>query len=173
MRILLVEDDRKAARSFAPQRAFLRTTRLVIAVASAVVVTAVVVVGLALTRSALRPVDALIRGACRIGRGPLTERLADPGTEDEIGRLAGTLNELLDRLAQAVEAERRFTTGAAHELRSPLSRLRVALEIALRRPRTSVEYQNVLRAALDEAEGLRRLGEASATGAEELMSLVN
>jgi two-component system OmpR family sensor kinase len=145
--------------SLAPHRAFLGTARLVILAAGVAVVAAVIVVGVGLTRSALRPVDTLIRGARRIGRGPLTERLPEPGTEDEVGRLASTLNEMLGRLAQAVEAERRFTTDAAHELRSPLSRLRAGLEIALRRARTAAEYEEVLRSALDEAVGLSTLAD--------------
>jgi two-component system OmpR family sensor kinase len=145
--------------SLAPQRTFLRMARLVIVTAGAAVLTAVIVVGLGLARSALRPVDALIRGARRIGRGPLTERLPEPRTEDEIGRLATTLNEMLGRVAQVVEAERRFTTDAAHELRSPLSRLRADLEIALRRSRTAAEYEEVLRSALEEAVGLSTLAE--------------
>ncbi|HEX7785662.1 MAG TPA: HAMP domain-containing protein, partial [Methylomirabilota bacterium] len=88
--------------SLAPQRTFLRMARLVIVTAGAAVLTAVIVVGLGLARSALRPVDALIRDARQIGRGPLTERLPEPRTEDEIGRLATTLNEMLGRVAQAV-----------------------------------------------------------------------
>jgi two-component system OmpR family sensor kinase len=145
--------------SLAPQRAFLRTARLVIVVAGAAVVAAVIAVGLGLTRSALRPVDTLIRGARHIGAGSMTERLPEPGTEDEIGRLASTLNDMLARVAQAVEAERRFTTDAAHELRSPLSRLRAALEIALRRARSAAEYEAVLRSALEEAVGLSALAD--------------
>lgn len=145
--------------SLAPQRALLRTVRLFVGTAGGVVVIAVVLVGAGLTRSALRAVDALISSAWRIGRGPLAERLPEPETFDEIGRLAATLNEMLDRVARAVETERRFTTDAAHELRSPVSRLRAALEIALRRSRTAAEYEEVLRSALEEAVGLSTLAD--------------
>jgi two-component system OmpR family sensor kinase len=145
--------------SLAPQRAFLRTARLFVGAAGVAVVAAVVLVGAGLARSALRPVDALITAARRIGGGPLTARLPEPETDDEIGRLAATLNEMLGRLARAVEAERRFTTDAAHELRSPLSRLRAGLEIALRRSRTAAEYEEVLRAALEEAVSLSTLAD--------------
>jgi two-component system OmpR family sensor kinase len=145
--------------SLAPQRAFLRTARWLMGAAGAAIVAAVVLVGAELTRRALRPVDALIGAARRIGGGPLTERLPQPGTEDEIGRLAATLNEMLVRLARAVDAERRFTTDAVHELRSPLSRLRAGLEIALRRSRTPAEYEEVLREALEEAVGLSSLAD--------------
>jgi two-component system OmpR family sensor kinase len=145
--------------SLAPQRAFLRTVRLLIGAAGSAIVAAVVLLGAELTRRALRPVDALIRAARRIGGGPLTERLPEPGTDDEIGRLAATLNEMLARLVRAVEAERRFTADAAHELRSPLSRLRAGLEIALRRSRAPAEYEEVLREALEEAVGLSTLAD--------------
>jgi two-component system, OmpR family, sensor kinase len=107
-------------------------------------------------RSALRPVDTLIRGARRSGAALRPKRLPQPGTEDEIGRLANTLNEMLDRLAQVVEAERRFTTDVAHELQSPLSQLRAEPEIVLGRGPAAAEYGKVLRSALEEVEGLSR-----------------
>jgi two-component system OmpR family sensor kinase len=149
--------------SLAPQRAFLHTVRLFIGAVGLAVVAVVLLVGAGLTRSALRPVDALIGAARRIGGGPLTARLPEPGTDDEIGRLAATLNEMLGRLARAVETERRFTTDAAHELRSPLSRLRAELEITLRRPRDAADYERVLRSGLEEVERLGRLTEALLT----------
>jgi two-component system OmpR family sensor kinase len=145
--------------SLAPQRALLHTVRLFVGAVGLAVVAVVLLVGAGLTRSALRPVDALIGAARRIGGGPLTARLPEPGTDDEIGRLAATLNEMLGRLARAVETERRFTTDAAHELRSPLSRLRAGLEIALRRPRTAAEYEEALRSALEEAVSLSTLAD--------------
>ena len=90
-------------------------------------------------------------------------RLPHPGTDDEIGRLVSTLNAMLDRLERNISAHRRFTADAAHELRTPLSRLRSEIEIALRRPRDSAEYQDVLKSGLDETVRLTELTEALLT----------
>ena len=70
-----------------------------------------------------------------------------------------TLNEMLGRLERSFEAQRRFTSDASHELRSPLSRLRAELEVTLRRPREGAEYEEALRSSLDEVERLSRLTE--------------
>jgi len=81
------------------------------------------------------------------------------GTDDEVGRLAATLNDMLDRIERGVQTQRRFTADASHELRSPLSRLRAELEITLRRSRTAVEYEEVLRSSIEEVERLSGLTE--------------
>ena len=95
--------------------------------------------------------------ARRLGEANLAERLPHPGTRDEIGRLVGTLNDMLARIEHGVEAQRRFTADASHELSSPLSRLRAELEVTLRRPRERTEYEEALRSCLDEVERLSRL----------------
>ncbi|MDH5237537.1 MAG: HAMP domain-containing histidine kinase, partial [Acidimicrobiia bacterium] len=64
----------------------------------------------------------------------LAERVPDPGTEDEIARLASTMNAMLDRLDEASARQRRFVADASHELRSPLTRIRTTLEVDLAAP---------------------------------------
>jgi two-component system OmpR family sensor kinase len=138
---------------------FLQAARLLFLGGTVAILVAVTAIGVVLARSALRPVDQIVARARLIGAANLTERLPDPGTSDELGRLAATLNEMLDRIERSVESQRRFTADASHELRSPLSRLRIELEVALRRPRTLADYEAVLRSALEEAERLSRLTE--------------
>jgi two-component system OmpR family sensor kinase len=70
-----------------------------------------------------------------------------------------TLNDMLARIEQGMEAQRRFTSDASHELRSPLSRLRTELELALRRPREPAAYVETLRSSLEEVESLTLLVE--------------
>ena len=114
-----------------------------------------VVIGLTsalLARQALHPIDQIVTRARRIGEASLTERLPHPGTADEIGRLVETLNDMLERLERSFEVRRMFSADASHELRSPLSRLRAEIEVALRRPRPVAEYQETLRSCLDEVE---------------------
>jgi two-component system OmpR family sensor kinase len=78
-----------------------------------------------LIRGALRPLVRLDRAAAEIGRsGDARRRLPDPHRHDEVGRLATTLNTMLEGLEHAREAERRFLADASHELRTPLTALR-------------------------------------------------
>jgi signal transduction histidine kinase len=78
-----------------------------------------------LMRGALQPLARLDRGAAEIGRtGDASRRLPDPHRDDEVGRLATTLNTMLDSLERARESERRFLADASHELRTPLTALR-------------------------------------------------
>lgn len=111
-------------------------------------------VGTSLTRRVFQAIEDVVRQAHRIGETSLNERLPHPGTQDEIGKLVDTLNDMLDRIEQSFEVQRRFTADASHELRSPLSRLRAELEICLRRTRDPKDYQETLKSCLDEVERL-------------------
>ncbi|MDQ0080821.1 two-component system OmpR family sensor kinase [Variovorax boronicumulans] len=115
--------------------------------------------GALITRRAFGAIDDVVQQAHRIGDANLGERLPHPGTNDEIGRLVDTLNAMLARIEQGMEAQRRFTADASHELRSPLSRLRTELELALRRPREPVAYVETLHSSLEEVESLTLLVE--------------
>jgi two-component system OmpR family sensor kinase len=143
----------------APLESFVATVRLLLAGAGATVLAAVLLTGHVLAHRALRPVEDLVAAARHIRRADPGRRLPHPGVDDEIGRLADTLNAMLDRIEASFEVQRRFTADAAHELRSPLSRLRAELEIALRRARTAADYEAVLRSSLEEVERLSALAE--------------
>jgi two-component system, OmpR family, sensor kinase len=110
--------------------------------------------GILLTRRALRPIDRIVARAREIGESSAGERLPSPGQQDEIGRLVDTLNDMLARIEGSFEVQRRFTADAAHELQSPLSRLRTELEVTLRRRRDTVEYEETLRSCLEKVERL-------------------
>jgi two-component system OmpR family sensor kinase len=146
-----------------PTYVFLRTARVLWFVMSIAVLAAVIATGTVLARSALRPVSTALQMAQQIGEAIGGRRIPHPGTNDEIGRLVSTLNAMLDRLERSISAHRRFTADAAHELRTPLSRLRSELEIALRRPRSSEEYRGVLQSGLDETVRLTELTAALLT----------
>jgi two-component system, OmpR family, sensor kinase len=119
---------------------------------SVVILAVIGLTGALLARRALRPIDQMVSRARRIGEANLADRLPHPGTADEIGRLVETLNEMLGRLERSFEVRRMFSADASHELRSPVSRLRAELEVALRRPRQAAEYEETLRSCLDEVE---------------------
>jgi two-component system, OmpR family, sensor kinase len=139
--------------------AVLREARLLFLGMALAILAAVVATGALLAQKILRPIDRIVTRARLIGESRLAERLPHPGGRDEIGRLVETLNEMLARLERSFEAQRRFTSDASHELRSPLSRLRAELEVTLRRRRESSEYEEALRSSLDEVERLSRLTE--------------
>jgi len=78
---------------------------------------------------ALRPVEAIRREVESIGGADLHRRVPDPPVEDEIGRLARTMNAMLARLEVATERQKRFVADASHELRSPLTVIKVAADV--------------------------------------------
>lgn len=103
------------------------------------------VVGYRLTRGALRPVEAYRRQAERIADGASGMRLAVPeAPDDEITRLGHTLNDMLGSLEETARRQRQFLADASHELRSPLTVLSSEVELALRRPRSTTEYEQTL-----------------------------
>lgn len=83
---------------------------------------------------ALAPVDAIRREVDEVSGRELHRRVPDPDTGDEIARLAATMNRMLDRLEVSQARQRRFTSDASHELRSPVATIRHHAEIALAHP---------------------------------------
>ena len=115
--------------------------------------------GAFIARAALRPVDRMTRTARRITAEDLSRRVEQPGTGDEMARLAETLNGMLARLEESFAQTRRFAADAAHELRTPLAALRGGIEVTLRAQRSPEEYRRVLASSLEEVERLIRLAE--------------
>jgi heavy metal sensor kinase len=89
---------------------------------------------------ALRPVDRIAGAAQRISAQNLTERLPGSGAGDELDRLSGVLNEMLDRLESAFRRITQFTADASHELRTPVAIIRTTAEVTQSRSRTPEEH---------------------------------
>src|SRR5262245_7793071 len=87
-----------------------------------------------LTGRVLEPVEAIRRQVAEISATELTRRVPEPGTRDEIDRLAQTMNSMLVRLDDAMHRQRTFVSDAAHELRSPLAAMRTELDVAAAHP---------------------------------------
>jgi heavy metal sensor kinase len=115
--------------------------------------------GYMLARRVLWPVDRIVEVANRITATDLHQRVEAVNPNDELGRLAQTINSLIDRLQKAIEEMRRFTADAAHELRTPLAVLHSGIEVALRVPRSGEEYRRALEAAADESNRLAKLAD--------------
>jgi two-component system OmpR family sensor kinase len=132
---------------------------MVLLVAAPLLLAALGTGGWLVVRAALRPVDVLSREAAEISSLESDRRLPAVPGDDEIARLAHTLDGMLDRLRVAFERERGFVDDASHELRSPIAVLRGELELALRAPGDAAEVERSLQAALGEAERLSRLAD--------------
>lgn len=113
-------------------------------------VLAAVGAGYALARGALAPIEKIAATAERISAEKLSERVNAPNPDDELGRLAATLNQTFDRLQGSLDEMRQFTADAAHELRSPLAVMRTEAEVALRNARSVEEYRHVIEVNLEE-----------------------
>ncbi|MFO0662025.1 MAG: HAMP domain-containing sensor histidine kinase [Polyangiaceae bacterium] len=107
-----------------------------------------------------RDVDAIATVARTVARGQLSARVG-PGRRgsDETAALADDLDHMVAQLDELVSTQQRFISHAAHELRSPLATLRGELQLALRRPRQLVEYQETIEEALEEVTALCSLAE--------------
>jgi signal transduction histidine kinase len=86
---------------------------------------------------ALRPIEMMRREVDEVASIRGGHRIAAPPHDDEVGRLARTLNSMLDRVEASSERERRFVSDASHELRSPIANIRTEIEVALHHPRTT------------------------------------
>jgi heavy metal sensor kinase len=111
-------------------------------------------VGWLLARGALAPIQRLDQAARRISGSNLDESIPTSGSGDELDQLAATLNEMMARIREGVDRMRRFNANAAHELRTPLSRLCGRVESVLQRPRRDDEYRDALLQVLAEARAL-------------------
>lgn len=128
-------------------------------ISGAVVALLTGLVGYLLAKRALAPVDRMTKTARDISAQDLSARLGLSGVDDEVGRLAATFDEMLERLDQSFQRERRFTADASHELRTPLAAMEAILGVVRSEPRGASDYEQALDDLADEASRLRALVE--------------
>jgi signal transduction histidine kinase len=110
--------------------------------------------GTAMSRNLLRRVEQVNRTSERVMAGNLSDRVPLDGTSDEFDQLAANLNRMLDQIERLMNAMREVTDDVAHDLRTPLSRMRVRLELALRDPVGGSGQSEAIRSAIEEADRL-------------------
>jgi signal transduction histidine kinase len=143
-----------------PAEATLRRLAVALASLSAGVWLLAALAGRWLARRALAPVTGMAAAARALTPDHPAGRLPDPGTGDELDDLQRAFNDLLCRLHEALERQRRFTGDASHQLRTPLTAMLGQVEVALRRDRPPGEYREVLARVRAQAGHLHRIVEA-------------
>jgi two-component system, OmpR family, heavy metal sensor histidine kinase CusS len=114
-------------------------------------------IGYRITRHGIRPVEEMATTARHISSTNLHERIRKEGYPFELASLAGTFNEMLDRLEESFERISRFSADIAHDLRTPVNNIRGETEVALARARSVDEYRDALGSCLEEAVRLSEL----------------
>ena len=113
--------------------------------------------GLIVARRVLRRVDAINANARKIVEGDLSGRLPLAGTGDELDRLVENLNAMLARIAELMAGMKEVSDNVAHDLKTPLSRLRSRAEQTLRLGGTTGDYREALEKVIEDADGMIRI----------------
>jgi two-component system, OmpR family, heavy metal sensor histidine kinase CusS len=114
-------------------------------------------VGYRIARQGIHPVEDIGNTARHISSTNLQERIHPEGYPSELASLAGTFNQMLDRLEESFDRISRFTADIAHDLRTPVNNIRGEAEVALARARTVDEYREVIESCLEESVRLSNL----------------
>jgi signal transduction histidine kinase len=112
--------------------------------------------GIFVARRVLRRIDAMTGTTQRIMAGDLSGRLPVGRSGDELDRLAGNLNAMLERIEALMMGLKEVSDNIAHDLKTPLTRLRNRAEEALAKSRTEAEYRSALERTIEESDGLIR-----------------
>jgi heavy metal sensor kinase len=151
--------DIAVAAPLGPLERTLRTLALVLTALSLGLWLSAALLGRWLCRRALTPLSRMAGAARTITAADPDQRLPDPGTRDELEDLGRAFNDLLARLHESFERQRRFTGDASHQLRTPLTAVLGQIEVVLRRDRAPEEYRRVLTLVQGKAAHLREMVE--------------
>jgi signal transduction histidine kinase len=126
----------------------------------AIVIVLGIIGGVFVSRRVLRRVDAMTGTAKTIMAGDLSGRLSVIGSGDEFDRLALNLNGMLERIESLMRGLKEVTDNVAHDLKTPLTRLRNRCEAALRTGTTEADFRRVMEETIEESDGLIRTFDA-------------
>ncbi len=128
------------------QRIFIATMTFLVLVAAGV--------GWFMARRAISGVEAVTRTARRISGGALTDRVPVKGSGDEVDQLALTFNQMLDRIQALLKEIKEMSDNIAHDLKSPIARIRGMAEVTLSSGKTLSEYEGMAASAIEECDRL-------------------
>lgn len=103
------------------------------------------------------PVSTIIETSGKITKDNLKTRIPLPNNKDELFALSQTINNLLDRVENAIEREKQFTSDASHELRTPLAVIKGTMEVLIRKPRNQQEYEEKIQFCISEVDRLNHM----------------
>jgi two-component system sensor histidine kinase ArlS len=116
-----------------------------------------VMVGYAFSSQLVRPITEVIHEVNNISSHNLSRRLPEGISQDELNQLTRTFNDLLDRLQESFNTQKRFIANASHELSTPLTSIASQLQVTLQKDRNTAEYQRVLQSIQEDVEQMRQL----------------
>ncbi|MCL4540118.1 MAG: ATP-binding protein [Bacteroidetes bacterium] len=131
--------------------------RLLLLIGVPLTILAAALGGFYVAKKAFDPIDRIIRTAQSISAEHLDRRLETKRVDDEISRLSKTLNAMFDRIQDAFLLQKQFTADASHELKTPLTILLGEIEVALKNPRTTDDYVNILNSAVEEIKRITNI----------------
>lgn len=105
----------------------------------------------------IKPISSIILTSNIITKDNLKSRIPLPVNRDELHLLSETINNLLDRVENAIEREKQFTSDASHELRTPLAVIKGTMEVLVRKPRSEQEYKDKIEFCINEVNRLNNL----------------
>lgn len=147
----------QVGRDLEPLREILGRLLTLLLLAGPAVIVIAAAGGYWLAGRALAPIEAIRQRAASLSAQDLSQRLDMSLPDDEVGRLAHTFNEMLERLDESFRRQRRFTADASHELRTPLAVIQGEVDVTLEQPRTQADYVEALASIGDESERMSRL----------------
>ena len=128
---------------------------MIISMIIAIIVT--IITGYLFSSQLVRPISSIIRDVNAISSHNLSKRLPTGISQDELNQLAKTFNELLDRLQDSFNTQRRFISNASHELSTPLTSILSQLQVTFQKERSIDEYKRVIISVQEDVEQLRQL----------------
>lgn len=105
----------------------------------------------------IKPVQTIIETSNQITKDNLKSRIPLPQNKDELYILSENINSLLNRIENAVDREKQFTSDASHELRTPLAVIKGTMEVLIRKPRNEEEYKDKIRFCINEVDRLNKM----------------
>jgi signal transduction histidine kinase len=145
------------AMSIEQPKLVLDNLRVVLFVTFPIVLLVLFVVTRLIAGKSIRPVRHIIDTTSRITNNNFDDRIQLPTNRDELYTLSTTINNLLERVENAIKREKQFTSDASHELRTPLAVVKGTLEVLIRKPRDTEEYLEKIKYCINEVNRLNNL----------------